>query len=59
MTPDEMYKELGKLSSEGAFKTKYEIVEFLGEGCAGKVYMAKNKVECDHFCTTSKKEQYF
>jgi len=43
MTPDEMYKELGKLSSEGTFKAKYEKVEFLGEGCAGKVYMAKNK----------------
>ena len=44
MTPDEMYKQLGKLSSTGEFKTKYDLVEFLGEGCAGKVYMAKNKV---------------
>ena len=51
MTRDKMYKELGKLSSEGAFKTKYEKVELLGEGGAGKVYMTKNKVECDHVST--------
>ena len=58
MTRDKMYKELGKLSSEGAFKTKYEKVELLGEGAAGKVHMAKNKVECDHVSTTCRRALY-